>query len=154
MRNLPSTACVVLSAFLASPALADDGCDDIRKLMPEDFNDFALVSCETEGTPQTRAQLTLTVPPEDVIALSKRLTADFGMGELVFLCCGYEPAGGQNGSFEVPEGIIAPGPSGSYTHLSIGMSAMGLDETGSGGATEFFSLGETTATLSLAIVDI
>lgn len=77
-------------------------CLGIPDLLPAAITDLEILSCRDDISPQTRAELTYLVPPDQVEPLATRLEADYAMAPLRFMCCGYETS--QPGEIPIPDG--------------------------------------------------
>ena len=133
-------------------------CMEMLSVMPADLAVYDAKSCAATPTAQSRAELVLEIPAEAVIPLAERLKTDFGMGEMVFVCCGYEPAGAQVGEIPIPDSTIAPGPSGTRPALQVRMFAAAFGEYFADADRppdlEFGPLGKYPASLILTLMDI
>lgn len=144
-------ALLIVLLITLRAATADDGCDLIRSNMPDAFTAFEEASCETWGG-QTRARLELTVPAGQVEETADLLTSQYGMGRMVFVCCGHEPEQGQSGWIDLPSD--AQTPPGAFTSLGMALVSPGFTVEPDESLPEFPPLGAVDATLILSLVDV
>lgn len=139
----------LIIVVLADTSVDMAPCDEILTLLPPEFETLEVVACTDKPAAFARARLELVVPAAQAVAWSERLTDIYGMGQLRFVCCGYEPAGGIDGSIPFPDGLIAAGPPETVTSLAVSMVAEGISPDG-----DVIGLGDAPATLYLTLLDV
>jgi hypothetical protein len=122
-----TSRCLLVSALLfALPSFAQTGAScgpDLLKLHGLKIPHATLLRSEEPTYPtQKLCESTYTIPGKYARAAEANLIRKYGMGKLVFECCGWSPSKGKMGVFRRAHRLA----NGAYAHYEI---SMGSEET-------------------------
>lgn len=112
---IPFLSLLLLLGCAKASSVTGENCGDVLSEFGAKPTQLEFLDCKTVDAPQVALEARYRVPGPQAEVVEKFLRENYGMNDLQFVCCGWEPKEGHRGNLQV---------SGRY--FSIGMHS---DET-------------------------